>query len=87
MSFLFLKNVILTLKQKYISLSMYLDMKMNKYIQFAFKKVDLKTIWNYCCYKIKRNRSMLTLKILIDLCMIKQRIKKKYFLHELFKIL
>ena len=76
------KKVIIRLNQKIISVLMCLDMKIIKCIQFQRQQQDS----NPQPHKIITH-IMLTSKTLAELCIIKQSIKKKTFLYELFTML
>ena len=67
---------------------MYLVMKINWFFQFISQNKNLKIQWIYYFKLIMINHIMHTLKILTDLCFIKQKIKiKNCFVKIVYSVL
>ena len=67
---------------------MYLVMKINWFFQFIFQIKNLKIRWIYYFKLIMINHIMYTLKILRDLCFIKQKVKiKNSFVNVVYSVL
>ena len=77
LNFLSLKKIIEKLNRKIIFALMYLAMKIILFILIKYQIKSFKIICIYCWYHVKTSHTMCILKILTDLCIIRQNVGPK----------